>query len=419
MLEAIYTGTELGAGGGGGGSTNPTSGVMPVNIFGTFQDSNVKSDTPIGNNTEINVSDNTQLIQLLAGASYVTVDGSLDVVNIFGNDRVNITGNNGINANGPLVINTHLGLALLRFLSNGASHAAIKVTGNLLEIRNGNDSQYNDFAAQDVTGRGVVKSFSSFQFSGAAPTAERGFINAPTDGIFTLLNSAQNNFKNLQFGGTTGAFPMIAKQSVGLAVKTADDTAFTTFAAQDIDAKGKLLTAQDMQVTARSILRSLVDGNFTLLNAAASTFGLLQFGGTTNTFPALKRSGTELQARLADDSGPAPLRSATFTVEGTGNGISFANNIMNIYAGVTVGNSIIYGNLNGVSIGKGNTLPVASAQLEVVSTTRGFLPPRMTDAQRLAIASPAQGLIVYQTNTNGAILEGLYIYKSTGWTFII
>jgi hypothetical protein len=57
----------------------------------------------------------------------------------------------------------------------------------------------------------------------------------------------------------------------------------------------------------------------------------------------------------------------------------------------------------------------ASAVLDVESTTQGFLPPRMTNAQRLAIASPAIGLIVYCTDTT----EGLYINKSTGWTFII
>lgn len=63
----------------------------------------------------------------------------------------------------------------------------------------------------------------------------------------------------------------------------------------------------------------------------------------------------------------------------------------------------------------GATAATASAKLEVNSTTQGFLPPRMTNAQRTAIASPAIGLMVYCTDTT----EGLYIYKSTGWTFII
>ena len=39
-----------------------------------------------------------------------------------------------------------------------------------------------------------------------------------------------------------------------------------------------------------------------------------------------------------------------------------------------------------------------SAQLEVVSTAKGFLPPRMTAEQRDAIASPAQGLMIYCTD---------------------
>ena len=59
----------------------------------------------------------------------------------------------------------------------------------------------------------------------------------------------------------------------------------------------------------------------------------------------------------------------------------------------------------------GTTSPSASALLQMNSTTQGFLPPRMTQAQRTAIASPAVGLIVYQTDGT----EGAYQYKSTGW----
>jgi hypothetical protein len=42
--------------------------------------------------------------------------------------------------------------------------------------------------------------------------------------------------------------------------------------------------------------------------------------------------------------------------------------------------------------------PVASARLELTSTTKGFLRPRMTTAQRNAIASPAAGLSVYNSS---------------------
>jgi hypothetical protein len=51
-------------------------------------------------------------------------------------------------------------------------------------------------------------------------------------------------------------------------------------------------------------------------------------------------------------------------------------------------------------VGIGTTTPHPSAALDVTSTTSGFLPPRMTQAQRNAITSPAAGLTVYDTTTN-------------------
>ena len=49
-------------------------------------------------------------------------------------------------------------------------------------------------------------------------------------------------------------------------------------------------------------------GSITLYNSAETDFNRLQFGGITSSFPALKRSSTTLQARLADDSAFAPLQ---------------------------------------------------------------------------------------------------------------
>jgi len=47
--------------------------------------------------------------------------------------------------------------------------------------------------------------------------------------------------------------------------------------------------------------------------------------------------------------------------------------------------------------GDGSANAAASSILDVTSTTKGFLPPRMTKAQRNAIAAPAEGLMIYQT----------------------
>ena len=53
----------------------------------------------------------------------------------------------------------------------------------------------------------------------------------------------------------------------------------------------------------------------------------------------------------------------------------------------------------------------ASAALEVESTAKGFLPPRMTTAQKVAISSPAEGLVVFDTDLNI-----LCVYNGSAWT---
>jgi hypothetical protein len=72
----------------------------------------------------------------------------------------------------------------------------------------------------------------------------------------------------------------------------------------------------------------------------------------------------------------------------------------------TTGNAIFNGTL---SLGNGSD-PVASAQVEITSTTKGFLPPRMTTTQKNAIASPAAGLVVYDSTTNK-----LQCYNGSTW----
>lgn len=62
-----------------------------------------------------------------------------------------------------------------------------------------------------------------------------------------------------------------------------------------------------------------------------------------------------------------------------------------------------------IGINSTGAAPHASAMLDVSSTTKGLLAPRMTAAQRIAIVQPATGLMVYQTD--GA--SGLYLNAGT------
>lgn len=63
-------------------------------------------------------------------------------------------------------------------------------------------------------------------------------------------------------------------------------------------------------------------------------------------------------------------------------------------------------------VGIGTTTPNVSAKLEISSTNSGFLPPRMTAVQRIAISTPAEGLLVYQTDDS----KGYYYYTGGAWS---
>ena len=51
-----------------------------------------------------------------------------------------------------------------------------------------------------------------------------------------------------------------------------------------------------------------------------------------------------------------------------------------------------------VAINTDGSAPNSSAMLEVTSTSRGFLPPRMTSSEMGAISNPSNGLLIYQTD---------------------
>jgi hypothetical protein len=97
---------------------------------------------------------------------------------------------------------------------------------------------------------------------------------------------------------------------------------------------------------------------------------------------------------------------------GSTNEIVIGYNVVGLGSNTTVlGNtSTTFGRWYG-SLLLGTTTNAASSILTMESTTQGFLPPRMTATQRDAIASPATGLIVYQTDG----VEGLYVRTSTAW----
>lgn len=71
---------------------------------------------------------------------------------------------------------------------------------------------------------------------------------------------------------------------------------------------------------------------------------------------------------------------------------------------------LVIGMAQGQSVGIGTANPSSSAVLDASSTTKGFLPPRMTIAQRDGIINPAIGLVIFCTEC-----EELNIYNGVSW----
>jgi hypothetical protein len=68
----------------------------------------------------------------------------------------------------------------------------------------------------------------------------------------------------------------------------------------------------------------------------------------------------------------------------------------------------------GVGINADGSTPDNSAMLDIKSTDKGLLIPRMTATQRTLINNPAPGLMVYQTD----VPSGYYYYDGTSWTAV-
>jgi len=83
----------------------------------------------------------------------------------------------------------------------------------------------------------------------------------------------------------------------------------------------------------------------------------------------------------------------------TNHPLSFSTNDTSRMRLTTTGNLLI-----------NTTTDIASSKLTVESTTQGFLPPRMTTTQKNAIATPAEGLQVWDTT-----LKLMSVYNGTAW----
>ena len=154
----------------------------------------------------------------------------------------------------------------------------------------------------------------------------------------------------------------------------------------------------------------MVSGNLTATNLVITSNetveGNLTVNGTTTfTNSPVLTSNSASQALFTDSNKLIISKPIT----GTGNVVL---NTSPTLSGTLSANSAVFSG----TIGIGAT-PNTSAALEVSSTNKGFLPPRMNSTQRDAINSPTAGLLIWCSNcgNNGEI----QVFNGTSWTNMI
>ena len=165
-------------------------------------------------------------------------------------------------------------------------------------------------------------------------------------------------------------------------------------------------------------------GTFAAINWATGTYFIKTetdpAGGSNYTITGTQQILSVPYAMYAGKSGDATTMGAiggTSTANGgtiTAGVLSLTpadatnGGIVNIGAQTFAGNKTLTGTL-----GVGTTTPSASAKVEIASTTQGFLPPRMTGAQRNSITNPATGLVVFCTDCGAGVIQ---VYNGSFWT---
>ena len=177
----------------------------------------------------------------------------------------------------------------------------------------------------------------------------------------------------------------------------------------EVTLKGGQLAAYSNYNSSNS---SLIVGSFTSPTASLQVKG----SGATSATTALlveNSAGTELlkvvddgQLEIKSNSGRVSTTSGTsiFSYSSGGGGVLDVNpangNSVKFRARGDNDTFLIQTNPAGDNVGIGASSPDSTAKLQVDSTTQGFLPPRMTDAERDAITNPAAGLMICDTSNN-------------------
>lgn len=233
-------------------------------------------------------------------------------------------------------------------------------------------------------------------------------VTADANGILSATSGSSTALTNTYVGYGNGS---------NLLTGTSDMTFDATNNILGVNAEtstNPVIRIQDADVTPSNISAAgFIPGLGTneigsMRGASASTGGIQLLGVTSNNTSSFGMILTGISGTTAPTNAATVIRSGKWN--GSTNITTLANSeIVAEFRNWT--NTIFQMKGDGsFAVNSSGATPAASALMDLTSTTKGVLLPRMTTSQRDAISSPAEGLLIYNLTTHQ-----LNYYNATSW----
>jgi len=242
-------------------------------------------------------------------------------VNVAGSTSMKIN-SNAVRANGGIL-----------YIGGSGVETTISGNGTSLKLQSGSFTfrDKTDSADADITAGAITASGTLATRNGTSPTLAQVYntYTSPTNyealqikanttqyEISSIVGSAGGSNRALAFGHTDSAGTFTSALSI--ATNGFITTAGSISSSGNLTAVGTVYcgSGQRFEVTSRLWIRASDNGTAVLTDNTGADFSRLQLGGTTSSYPAIKRNGTALNFRLADDSADADITAGAITASG-------------------------------------------------------------------------------------------------------